>query len=157
MLMVILIIYYQINPEEMVPDLLCQNMQPYVDGAWWISQLSSTLPWTGHSLDLFHTYDGNNNGIWNPGDTRYPETNIISNFDFLSDVFSLSDPFFNSTWCNPATGLVCYHQNFNACVGVPTAYKWWKWPCNVYGTNNPNGNLTVGSAYISPMQMGKNP
>lgn len=142
---------------EEIQEIVCS----YDENLWELQMLAGH--WAheiGHSLDLFHTYDGNNDGI-GPSYTTWPETNVISNFDFLSDVFDLNDPNGNSSFCNPNPGLICYHQNDgpggcgnpafqNDLVidGLPNL-------CHVYGTNNLMGNFNINRGYISPLQVAK--
>ena len=99
----------------------------------------------GHCMDLLHTYDGNQNGIYGSGDACCPEI-IDPNHptDFLSDVFDINA----SNWCSAPGGL-CYQQN--------------GWGCDPYlptnhCTNNAMGGsnyFSVNGIYWSPLQIAK--
>ncbi len=96
----------------------------------------------GHCLDLLHTYDGNQNGIWNgtPTDACCPEVCDAGNFEYLDDIFSTTN------WCG-TTCSVCYQQNGWTCD-----------PTLPPPTNRCTNNLmagTSGAGYLSPKQMGK--
>jgi hypothetical protein len=149
------------NPDEVdfvtIQNVLLQTLD------WEIHRLAGH--WAheiGHTLDLFHVYDGNNDGIHN--NLQFPccpETDIIDHFDFLSDVFDLNDPNGNSSFCNPNPGLICYHQNIgpNGCDGIAfqndLEIDGLPNPCHIYGTNNIMGNFNIRFGYISPLQVAK--
>jgi len=100
----------------------------------------------GHALDLYHTYDGNQNGIYSDfangvGDACCAEDINPNLPDYLSDVFDV--PWKN--WCNNTKGMPCYHQNGFSCDPAKA---------DNYCTNNLMGGSSWNT-FISPMQMGK--
>ncbi|MCF8424671.1 MAG: zinc-dependent metalloprotease [Bacteroidia bacterium] len=87
----------------------------------------------GHCLGLYHTYQ---NGCC-------PETNDMTNPEYMSDVFDVSW----NNYCSPPANRACYHQGG------------WNWDpydhvTNPYSTNNLMG-ACLYMGYVSPMQMGK--
>jgi len=96
----------------------------------------------GHGLDLGHTYDGSQNGVYDgKGDACCPEPIDPKLPDYLSDIFDQPWP----NWCNNTNGQPCYHQNGGSCDAYDK---------NKYCTNNLMGGANWNN-YISPMQMGK--
>lgn len=87
----------------------------------------------GHCLGLYHTYQAG----------CCPETNDMTNSEYMSDVFDVSW----KNYCTPPANTACYHLGG------------WNWDpydhtTNPYSTNNLMGGcLYMG--YVSPMQMGK--
>ncbi|GIV28808.1 MAG: hypothetical protein KatS3mg027_2622 [Bacteroidia bacterium] len=113
-------------------------LNPGIGGDYAFSQhLAHEL---GHNLSLLHTYDGNNNGLYGPGDACCPETNVISNPDFLDDIFGFNPP----NWCGAVNGQVCYHKH--------------QWSCNpscIPGSSNNMMGGTQNACYFSPKQIAK--
>jgi hypothetical protein len=146
------------NPDasiEEIQQLFCLSegilYEIYRLGGHWAHEIA-------HNLDLLHTYDGNNDGVYTGGapDADYPETNIISHFDFLSDVFSLDALNNNSSFCSPDPGLICYHQSRSLCPDFEDADNDnQENPCHIFATNNIMGNFNIEYGYISPLQVAK--
>jgi hypothetical protein len=84
-----------------------------------------------HNLSLLHTYQV----------SCCPETNVINNPDFLSDVFDVNLPI----TCGAAAGNVCYHDQGFSCDPYLSTNT-----C----TNNVMGG-SEGSCYLSPQQIAK--
>lgn len=87
----------------------------------------------GHCLGLFHTYQTG----------CCPETNNMTDPEYLSDVFDVSW----NNYCSPPVNTACYHLGG------------WNWDpydhvTNPYSTNNLMG-ACLYMGYVSPMQMGK--